>query len=188
MLTELACKNSKSKEKSYKKFDGGGLFLLIKPNGRKYWHLKYRIAGREKLLALGVYPEVSLSEAREKKEISKKKIKEGIDPIQEKRQSKNQLKRKHDNTFEKVALEWLEKWSHGRTGREAEIRLSRLKRHIFSNLGDIPIQDITTDQLIATIKKIEDKGTLAEAKKTRGIVNLIFKYAVATNRITRNII
>ena len=187
MLTELACRNFKAKDKDYKKFDSGGLFLLIKTNGRKYWHLKYRIAGREKLLALGVYPEISLSEARSKRDIDKRKIKEGIDPIQEKRQTRNVLKKKHDNTFEKVALEWLEKWSHGRTGRESSIRLSRLKRHIFPHLGNIPIQDIKAEQLISVIKKIEDKGTLAEATKTRGIINLIFQYAVATSRIEHNI-
>ncbi len=187
MLTELSCKQFKPKSKNYKKFDGGGLFLLIKNNGRKYWRLKYRIAGREKLLALGVYPEISLSEARIKREADRRKIREGIDPIQEKKQIKSQLKEKHDNTFEKVALEWLEKWSYGRAGRESSIRLSRLKRHIFPYLGNVPIRDITTKQLISVIKKIEDKGTLAEAKKTRGIVNLIFKYAVSTSRISHNI-
>ena len=187
MLTELGCKNFKPKDKAYKKFDGGGLFLFIKSNGRKYWHLKYRIAGKEKLLALGVYPEVSLSDARSKRSMYREKIKEGIDPIQEKRQVRSTLKQKQDNTFEKVALEWLEKWSHGREGREASIRLSRLKRHIFSYLGNIPIQDITTEDLISVVKRIEGKGTLAEAEKTRGIVNLIFKYAVATSRIKHNI-
>ena len=187
MLTDLSCKNLKPKTKDYKKFDGGGLFLLVRANGRKYWRLKYRIAGREKLLALGVYPEISLSEARIKKEENKRKIREGIDPVLENKHIKSDLKEKHDNTFEKVALEWLEKWSHGRTGRESSIRLSRLKRHIFPHLGNTPIKDLTTKQLIAVIKKIEDKGTLAEAKKTRGIVNLIFKYAVSTSRISHNI-
>lgn len=187
MLTDLSCKNLKPKAKDYKKFDGGGLFLLVRTNGRKYWRLKYRIAGREKLLALGVYPEISLSEARIKKEENRRKIREGIDPVLEKKHIKSDLKEKHDNTFEKVALEWLEKWSHGRTGRESSIRLSRLKRHIFPHLDNTPIKDITTKQLIAVIKKIEDKGTLAEAKKTRGIVNLVFKYAVSTGRITHNI-
>ena len=94
MLTELSCKQFKPKSKNYKKFDGGGLFLLIKTNGRKYWRLKYRIAGREKLLALGVYPEISLSEARVKREADRRKIREGIDPIQEKKQLKSQLKEK----------------------------------------------------------------------------------------------
>ncbi len=98
MLTDLSCKNLKPKAKDYKKFDGGGLFLLVRTNVRKYWRLKYRIAEREKLLALGVYPEISLSKARIKKEENRKKIREGIDPILEKIHIKSDLKEKHDNT------------------------------------------------------------------------------------------
>ncbi len=92
MLTELECRNFEAKDKSYKKFDSVGMFLLIKPDGKKYLHLKYNYAGKEKLMALGVYPDISIKDAREKKDECKKKLEDGIDPVQHKRQSKNELK------------------------------------------------------------------------------------------------
>ena len=109
MLTELKCRNFEEKDKSYKKFDGGGMFLLIKPDGKKYWHLKYNYAGKEKLMALGVYPVVSLKEARAKRDECRIKINDGIDPVQHKRQAKNELKENIENTFENIALEWHKK-------------------------------------------------------------------------------
>ncbi len=143
MLTELACKNFGPQEKSYKKFDGGGMFLLIKPDGSKYWRLKYNYAGKEKLMALGVYPAISLKEARAKRDEYKKQIRDGKDPLQNKKQFKNELKEDIANTFKNIALEWYEKKWKGKQGRETQIILSRLKRHIFGDLGSVPMKKIT---------------------------------------------
>ena len=113
MLTELQCKNFQLQDKSYKKFDGGGMFLLVKPSGNKYWHLKYKYAGKEKLVSLGVYPGISLKEARKKRDEVKIKISRNIDPVQEKRLVKNELKENAAYTFENIALEWdKKKWGN----------------------------------------------------------------------------
>jgi len=188
MLTEFQCKNFQPQDKSYKKFDGGGMFLLIKPNGNKYWHLKYKYAGKEKLLSLGGYPKVSLKEARKKRDELKIKISENLDPILEKRNAKNELKENVANTFKHIAMEWYDKKWKGKTGRESQIILSRLKRHIFDDLGDIPMKKIIAQDVIKVIQKIENRGTLAEARKTRGIVGQIFKYAIATGKAEHNLI
>ena len=97
MLTELQCKNFQPQNKNYKKFDGGGMFLLIKPNGNKYWHLKYKYAGKEKLVSLGVYPGISLKEARKKRDELKLKISENVDPTQERREIKQKLREDSSN-------------------------------------------------------------------------------------------
>lgn len=188
MLTELECKNFEAKEKNYKKFDGGGMFLLIKPDGSKYWRLKYNYAGKEKLLALGVYPEVSLKDARKKRDEYKRQLKEGFDPVQKKRQEKTELKENVANTFENIALEWHKhKWKDS-IKKDAKLELSRLKRHIFPYLGSIPIKKITAQQLISTIRNMEDNGILSESQKTRSIVGQVFKYAIATKRAKHNLI
>ena len=126
MLTELQCKNFQPQDKSYKKFDSGGMFLLIKPNGNKYWHLKYKYAGKEKLMSLGVYPGVSLKEARKKRDELKLKISENIDPVQEKKLAKNELKENVENTFENIALEWHEKKWGNSTSKNARLELRRV--------------------------------------------------------------
>ena len=188
MLTELACKNFEPQEKSYKKFDGGGMFLLIKPDGSKYWRLKYNYAGKEKLIALGVYPTVSLKEARIKRDECKVKISNGEDPVQLKKQAKHELKENVANTFENVTLEWhKKKWGES-TSKNAKLELSRLTRNIFPDLGAIPIKKITAQQLINTIRKIEERGVLTEAKKTRGLVGQVFRYAIATKKAEHNLI
>ena len=188
MLTELACKNFEPLEKSYKKFDGGGMFLLIKPDGRKYWHLKYSYAGKEKLMALGVYPKVSLKEARVKRDKYKLVISNGEDPAQLKKQAKRELQENVANTFENIAREW-HKQKHGNSiNKNSKLEMSRLVHHIFPDLGAIPIKKITALQLINAIRKIENRGTLTEAKKTRGIVGQIFRYAIATKRAEHNLI
>lgn len=188
MLTELECKNFEAKEKNYKKFDGGGMFLLIKSDGSKYWRLKYNYAGKEKLIALGVYPEVSLKDARKKRDEYKKKLAEGIDPVQDKKQAKHELKENVANTFENIALEWHKhKWKDS-VKKDAKLELSRLKRHIFPYLGSIPIKKITAQQLISTIRNMEDNGILSESQKTRSIVGQVFKYAIATKRAEHNLI
>jgi len=188
MLTELQCKNFQPQEKSYKKFDGGGMFLLIKPNGNKYWHLKYKYAGKEKLASLGVYPGVSLKEARKKRDEVKIKISRNVDPVQEKRLVKNELKENAANTFENIALEWHKKKWENSTSKNARLELSRLRRNAFPTLGAIPIRKITAKQLIDTIQTIENRGVLTEAKKTRGIIGQIFRYAIATKRADHDLI
>ena len=131
MLTELQCRNFQPQDKSYKKFDGGGMFLLIKPNGNKYWHLKYKYAGKEKLVSLGVYPGISLKEARKKRDEVKIKISRNVDPVQEKRLVKNELKENATNTFKNIALEWHEK----KWGKRCFNRSKENKRNYRTNFS-----------------------------------------------------
>ena len=135
-LTNTQCKNAKPTEKPYKLSDGKGLHLLIMPNGSKYWRLKYRFLGKEKQLSIGVYPEIRLKEAREKTDIARKKISDGIDPSFEKKTNKQQAIQQADNTFKSIALEWhknnLDVWSLGYSHKIIRC----LEKHLFPDLGN----------------------------------------------------
>ena len=105
-LTDILCRTAKPKEKQYKLADSRGMFMLVMPNGAKYWRLKYRISGKEKILALGVYPEVPLKEARDKRDSARKQISNGLDPSKAKKEEKLQIQVKSENSFEAIAREW----------------------------------------------------------------------------------
>lgn len=154
---------AKPKDKPYKLADGGGLYLLIKPNGGKYWRLKYRVAGKEKLLALGVYPEVTLAAARSKREEAKR----GIDPMEAKREEKIARETQLNNTFKDLALEWhsskLKKWSAG----YASDILEAFSKDVFPYIGKKPIADIKPLELLNVLRRIEGRGATEKAKKVR---------------------
>lgn len=181
-LTDIIVKNSKPKDKQYKLADSGGMYLLIATNGSKYWRLKYRYTGKEKTLALGTYPQVSLKEAREKREIAKKKLEEGLDPSQEKKLEKLQRNINSENSFQSIATEWhskqLERW----TPRHANYVLKRLEADIFTELGSRPISEITTPELLYTLQKIEKRGAIDIAHRALQTCGQIFRFAIATGR------
>jgi len=157
-LSDAKARNATARTKPYKIADGEGLFLLITPSGGKYWRLKYFFAGKEKLLALGVYPEVSLADARERRAQARKALAAGSDPGEIKREAKRVLIQKHQNTFEVVAREWhtnrLAKWSPD----HAKKILKRLETHVFPRIGPRPIADIATAELLSVMRKIEEHG------------------------------
>lgn len=126
-LTDVIIRNAKSKDKQYKLSDADGMFLLVLPNGGKYWRLKFRFAGKEKVLALGVYPEVSLKEARDKRDKARKLLRDGVDPSQAKKEQKREQFLQTENSFETVAHEWHENQKPGWTGRHAHYTLRRLE-------------------------------------------------------------
>ena len=167
-LKDIQCRNAKPKEKAYKLADGGGMYLEIMPNGSKYWRLKYRIHEKEKRLAIGVYPSVPLSEAREKREEAKKLIRDGIDPVQAKKQATRKAKTNAENTFKAIALEWhgqnVERWSKG-YGYKV---LKGLELNVFPFIGDRPIADITPAELLSEcLRRPEQRGSLDIAGRTR---------------------
>lgn len=141
-LTEMAAKNSKPKEKPYKLADGGGLYLEIMPNGSKYWRMKYRHAGKEKRLALGVYPQVTLKVARKKKLDAKESIDKGVDPANEKKQEKLSRHISSENQFGAIALEWYKQqspnWSESHIKRAGWL----LEKNLFPWLANRPIAEI----------------------------------------------
>ena len=184
-LSDATVRNAKREPRAYKISDGEGLFLLVMPSGSKYWRLKYFFAGKEKLLALGVYPEVTLADAREHRIRARKMLAAGNDPGEVKKEAKRLLIQKHENTFEVVAREWhqnrLAKW----TPEHAKKILKRLETHVFNRIGPRPIADITTPELLSVMRKIEEHGGEI-AHRLLQICGQIFSYAVITQRATIN--
>lgn len=157
-LTEIAIKALKPTQKEQKVFDGGGLYLLVTPNGTKTWRLKFRVAGKEKKLSLGIYPEVTLKEARMKRDDAKRQIATGIDPAAKKKADKQLIAFNAANTFKSVAEEWHEVNKSKWTERHAEVLMRRLELHIFPDLGNRPIKDIKPMELLHTVRKVEKKA------------------------------
>lgn len=185
-LTARQVDTSRPKDKPYKLSDGGGLYLLVNPNGSRYWRLKYRIAGKEKLLALGVYPDITLAEARQKRADAKKVLAAGGDPGQEKQEEKQAKEQAVANSFERLAMEWhahkSTSWSEG----YAEHLLMYLKKDIFPFIGQKAITDIGQVEMLNVLRKMEQRGVLDKLKKTRQACRQIFTYAIITGRAEHN--
>jgi len=177
-LTELKCRNSKAKEKAYKLFDGRGMFLEIRSNGAKYWRMKYRYLGKEKLLALGVYPEVTLSEAREKCLDARRLLENNEDPVAKKKEAKLFADARGGNTFEKLARQWHETFEDKWTERHAKTVLHRLEIDIFPHIGHLPMTEIKPRHLIAVLKKVQDRGAYEPAHRLRQYCSQVFRYAI----------
>ncbi len=186
-LTDISCKTAKPSSKSRKLADTNGLYLEIMPNGSKYWRLKYRFAGKEKRLAIGVYPEVSLSEARDKREKARKLLATNIDPSQAKRENKRQAVLKYENTFEAIAREWHENQKPGWTQRHAHYVMKRLEADVFPTLSTRPIAEITAPELLSTIRLIEKRGAIDIAHRAIQTCGQIFRYAIVTGRAERDV-
>lgn len=185
-LSDAKARNAKPKAKPYKISDGEGLFLLVTPAGGKYWRLKYFFAGKEKLLALGVYPDVTLADARERRAQARKVLATGKDPAETKKEAKRQQTVQAANSFEVVAREWLEKRNHEWAKSTAGTRLIRLERHILPKLGSRPIAEITAPDVLTMLRSVEDNGTLDTAHRVMQMCGQIFMYAIATGRAERN--
>lgn len=186
-LTDIAAKGAKPKEKLYKLSDEKGLFLSVRPNGGKYWQMKYRFDGKEKTLSFGVYPEVSLKEARDKRDEARKKIKDGTDPLEEKKLAKLTRMIDAENSFEAVAREWHEKNKGRYTPKHHKAVLTRLENDAFPLLGSRPIGQIKAPELLVTVQKIEKRGAIDLAHRIMQTAGQIFRYAIATGRAERDI-
>jgi integrase len=181
-LTDIQPRNAKPKEKPYKLTDGGGLYLLIKPDGAKYWRMGYRFEGTERLLAFGKYPDVSLADARKCRTEARAKIAAGVDPSQSKRIEKKNKAVANTNTFEAVAREWhankLDTW----TPRTALNVLHRLEKDIFPLIGKRPIADIKAPVVLEVLRQIEKRGALDMAKRQAQVCGQVFRYAIASGK------
>ena len=185
-LTDIKIKRAGAKEKAYKLSDGKGLYLEVRPNGSKYWRYKYRFVGKEKLLALGVYPETSLAEARGKHLRARKLLENGIDPSQDKKKKKVLAKENAENTFEVIAREWYENRKSRWRKRYAEEIITRLEKDIFPEIGNFPILEIEPPLLGQVIRKIENRGAHELAKRQLQKCGEIFRYAIATGKAQRD--
>ena len=186
-LTDKKIKALSPKNKQYKESDGRGMYLLVHPNGSKYWKLKYRINGKEKTLSFGLYPEISLSEAREATNEAKKKIKEGIDPSQEKQLQKLLAESNSKDDLKSIAIEWHDNKKAQWTERHGTDVLRRIEADIFPILGKRPIKEITAPELLAVIRLVEKRGAIDIAKRLLQTTGQIFRYAVSIGKVDRDI-
>ena len=176
MLTDSKIRNAKPQEKPYKMADADGLYLLVSPGGSCGWRLKYRFNGKEKLLSMGVYPTVSLREARQRKDAARELLARKIDPSQERAATRAA----QAVTFRAVATEWLEKQSWAaKTRQKAEWTFRDL---IFPDLGDRPVSEIDAPQILSCLRRIEARGKHETAHRTRQRISQVFQYAIATGR------
>jgi integrase len=185
-LTDTACKNARPKTTAYKKTDSNGLYLHVMPKGGRYWRLKYRFGGKEKVLALGVYPEVSLAEAREKRAVARKMLGDGIDPSSAKRENRQLEEANAANTFEAVAREWHDRNREKWTRVYGQDILHRLESDIFPVIGKRPVADISPLAVLNALRKIENRGAGEMARRAGQYCGQIFRYAVVTGRAERN--
>ncbi len=185
-LTDTAIRNANPADKARKLFDGGGLYLEVAPSGGKWWRLKYRYGGKEKRLSLGVYPDVSLKDARERRDEARKLLANDIDPSEHRQAQKAAKEDRVANSFEVVAREWHAKHLPSWTDKHAETIIRRLEMNVFPWLGGKPVADITAPQLLQVIRRIEERGALETAHRMLGCCGQVFRYAVATGRAERD--
>ncbi len=185
-LTELGIRKSTCGPKQKKMTDGKGLFLLLHPNGSKYWRMKYQFSGKEKTLAIGVWPEVSLTEAREMRNEAKLLLKDGKDPSGVKKSQKLNQKIQNRNTFGSIVEEWLAiKKQEWKEAHSHDVQRA-LEIHILPDLGNRPIAEIVSSELLAILKKIEGQGKFEAAHRARQKVDAIFRYAALNQRCEQN--
>jgi len=185
-LTDPKIRQAKPTEKTYKIADEKGLYLEVRPNGSKYWRHKYRFAGKEKLISYGVYPEVSLAEARANRDESRRLLREKVDPSRLRQTTKNHAKQEATNTFAALAAEWFEKQRPTWAKSTADKRQQLINNDLSSWLGTTPINQIDTHDLLAVLQRIEDRGAIDTAHNARQVFNQIFRYAKQTRRVAEN--
>lgn len=182
-LSDLKIKSAKSKEKQYKLTDGDGLFLLVHPNGSKYWRYRYKYRGKEKLLAIGTYPILSLSEARNLRDEAKLQLAKQLDPVIQKKSKK--LEQSEQSTFEEIARKWCENNKTWSEPHRAKV-LRTLESYIFPYIGFYAISTLTTRELIPPIKAIEKRGKIEIATRLQQRIAAIMRYAVQNGYIDYN--
>jgi integrase len=185
-LTELEVKRAKATDKPKKLSDRDGLYLLVQPNGAKYWRLDYSFAGKRKTLALGVYPTVSLSDARTSLNDASKTLANGADPSAIKKAAKAEKKALTENDFEVVAREWFVGRAPNWKKNHSSIIIRRLEQDVFPWLGNKAIGDITAPELLTVLRRVESRGVLETARRIGAICGQILRYAIATGRAQRD--
>lgn len=183
-LCDLQIRQAKPREKPYKLFDGGGLFLEISPAGGKLWRLKYRFGGSEKKLSLGAFPAISLADARQRRDEIRTMVAKGIDPTAARKIEK--IAQIGEGTFEAVAREWHKKHAPRWATSHAVKIIRRLELEVFPWLGGRPVGEITAPELLMVLRRIEERGHIETAKRTLQNCGQVFRYAVATGRAARD--
>ena len=184
-LAAKAASNAKPETKTYNLSDGGGLYLLVKPNGTKAWRFNYRFNGKQKTLAIGVFPDVSLKTAREKHKEARENLANDIDPSSQKKAMKAAKQSESANNFEVVAEEWTR--TRGKKAISTEKRQQALlKKDLFPYLGNRPIADINTPEVLKVLRKIETRGAIETAHRAKRLLGQVFRFAIVTGRAERD--
>jgi integrase len=185
-LSEIKIRNAKPQKSEYKLFDGGGLFLLVTPSGGKLWRFRYPFDNKEKKLSLGIYPEISLHDARKRRDEARSQLAHGIDPGAV-RKAQKQANIQETETFEIIAREWHERFISNWTIEYASKIMSRLEGDVFPYIGAKPINEIKAPELLTVLRRVEARGTFELAHRIRTICGQVFRYAVATGRAERDL-
>lgn len=184
-LTDTALRSARGRDRPYKMFDGGGMYLLVNPDGSRYWRLKYRFNGKEKLLSLGVYPDDTLALARDRRKKYRELLSDKVDPGQAKKKEKREALLSATNSFEAVAREW-----HGKqkqwTSYHSKQVIKSLEANVFPALGSQPIKDISPADVLDALRPIEARGALEIAQRVLQRCSAVFRYGIATSRLRNN--
>jgi len=185
-LTDINIKKAKPGEKARKMFDGGGLYIQIEPTGGKLWRYRYRFEKKEKTLYLGRYPDVSLQEARERHQEARKQLARGIDPAVAKQAHKAAGAERTANSFEVIAREWLENWKENKAKTSVRLIICGLENDCFPFIGKKPVAEITAPEVLAVLRRIEQRGAICSAHLTKSTISQVMRYAIATGRAERD--
>lgn len=181
ILSDTKLRNAKPGAKPYKLYDGGGLFLLVQPSGARYWRMKYRSAGKEKLFAVGVYPEIGLADARHRTLDARRLIREGLDPVAERRGERVTTQASAE-TFKSIAEEWIASRTDSWSPSYVEAVRSALSSNLYPQIGGLPVRAINVPVLREALLLMEKRGALVALRKVRMWASLVFRFAIATGR------
>ena len=185
-LSSLAVQNAKPRENFYVLTDGDSLHLLVNPNGSKLWRLRYRFGGKQNMLSLGSFPEVSLADARAKRDDARKLLANGIDPSRQKKLDKIAAETAAKNTFGAIAEEHLKNQEESGTAASTMVKNRWYLQDLAAPLANLPITEITPAEILALLKKIEKSGRRETARKVRGAIGSVFRLAITTLRATND--
>jgi len=186
-LSDTAIRNAKPTEKVFKMYDQQGLFIQITPSGGKWWRFKFRFNGKENLLSLGTYPEVSLKMAREKRDDARRLLAEGVNPSEQRKAYKASKRNNATNSFESIAREWLASHMRNKADSHKSKVQRRLEIYIFPWVGNKPINELTAPEILDAVKRIERLGIIETAHRALQTTGQVFRYAVQTGRAQRDV-
>jgi integrase len=186
LLTDTEVRKSKPTDKAYRLTDGKGLFLFITPTGGRLWRFKYRYDGKQKLMALGQYPDVPLVLARERHAAARKLLATGVDPMAQRKAEKTARKATDENSFQTIAGLWIEHWCVGKSRQHVDATRRRIEANIFPLLGARPITEIEAPELVTMVKSIEGRGVGDLAKRALETTGQIFRFGIAHGYTRRN--
>jgi integrase len=186
MLTDTTIRTVKPADKPFKLFDERGLFLLVAPCGGKWWRFRYRFDGKHKSLSMGIYPDVSLAKARDRRDEARKLLADGIDPSRNRKAHKAARADRAANSFEVVAREWFAKFKPNWVKAHSDKVIRRLERDMFPWIGGKPIAEVGAPELLECLRRVENRGTIETAHRALQSCGQIFRYAVATGRAPRD--